>query len=392
MQNFRGGIYNTLSFWRGMLERRGRTKPPPRANEVRENWQCKKNNKKGDRSLPRINYFCIAMYKQLTQAQRYIIFTMRQNGFSLQAIADELNSIEQEEAIIKGVAPPEKKRSASTICRELRRNRSKSGKYSPKIADEIAMIRRERIVRNTALKPGVLQKALKLLRKKKWSPEQISGYLRKNNIAISKERIYQEIRKNPELAQYCHHHMKHRHHQQKLYKTAGKSMIPDRVSIHDRPAEANGKRFGDWEMDLVIGAGQKSAVLTVIERSLNMFMQTKLPSKKPEDVEKAVIRLLLPFKKFVLTITTDNGVEFRNHKAIAKALGCTVYFTDPYCSGQKGAVENANKILREFFPKGTDFRYVTQEQLNEAQYQINERPRKKLNYSSPKIEFFRKIL
>lgn len=126
------------------------------------------------------------MYKQLTQAQRFTIFTMRQNGFSLQAIADELNSIEQEEALLRGEAPPEKKRSASTICRELRRNRSKSGKYSPKIADEIAKIRREHIVRNTALKPGVLQKALKLLMEKRWSPEQISGYLQKKILPFQK--------------------------------------------------------------------------------------------------------------------------------------------------------------------------------------------------------------
>ena len=156
-------------------------------------------------------------------------------------------------------------------------------------------------------------------------------------------------------------------------------MIPDRVSIHDRPAEADGTRFGDWEMDLVIGAEQKSAILTIIERSTNIFMQAKLPSKKPEEVEKAVIRRLMPYKQYVHTITTD------------KALECTVYFADPYCSGQKGAIENANKILREYFPKGTDFRPVTQEQLNRAQYQINERPRKKLGFSTPKIVFFAKI-
>ena len=168
-------------------------------------------------------------------------------------------------------------------------------------------------------------------------------------------------------------------------------MIPDRVSIHDRPAEADGTRFGDWEMDLVIGAEQKSAILTIIERSTNIFMQAKLPSKKPEEVEKAVIRRLMPYKQYVHTITTDNGSEFMTHKNICEALECTVYFADPYCSGQKGAIENANKILREYFPKGTDFRPVTQAQLNRAQYQINERPRKKLGFSTPKIEFFRKI-
>lgn len=331
------------------------------------------------------------MYKQLTSAQRYTISSMRQNGFSLQAIADELNRIELESALEKGEPVPEKKLSASTISRELRRNRSKTGKYNPKTAHEIAMEKRERIVRNTALKPGVLQRALKLLRQKRWSPEQISGYLKKNGVDISTERIYQEIRKNPALAQYCHHKMKYRHHQHRPYATAGKSLIPDRNSIHDRPAEADGKRFGDWEMDLVIGAGQKSAVLTIIERSQNMFMQSKLPSKRPDDVARAVIRLLRPYKKHVLTITTDNGIEFRNHKDIAQALGCTVYFADPYCSGQKGAVENANKILREFFPKGTDFRLVTQEELNNVQYLINDRPRKKLAFSTPKIEFFKRI-
>ena len=144
-------------------------------------------------------------------------------------------------------------------------------------------------------------------------------------------------------------------------------------------------------MDLVIGAERKSAILTIIERSQNMFLQTILPSKKPDDVEKAVIRLLPPFKNNVLTITTDNGIEFRNHKAISKALGCMVYFADPYCSRQKGAVENAKKILREFFPKGTDFRQNMREELNKVQYQINEKPRKKLNFSTPKIEFYRRI-
>ena len=317
---------------------------------------------------------------------------MRQKGTSLQAIADELNRLREEEALLKGEAVPAKKIAASTISRELRRNRNKRGGYSPGLANDMAMTRRERIVTNSALKPGVLTKAMKLLTGKRWSPEQISGHLKLKGINISKERIYQEIRSDlGKYGKFTHHGMKYRRHQARPYKTAGKSMIPDRVSIHDRPDEADGKRFGDWEMDLVMGAEQKSAVLTIIERSLNMFMQTKLPSKKPKDVEKAVIRLLLPYKRHVHTITTDNGSEFMNHRNICKALDCTVYFADPYCSGQKGAIENMNKILREFFPKGTDFRLVAQAQLDRVQYLINERPRKKLGFSTPIIEFFRKI-
>ncbi len=339
----------------------------------------------------RFSNFVLLMYKHLTLAQRYIISTMRANGSSLQTIADELNRLREEEAQLKGEALPEKKINASTISRELRRNRNRRGGYSPGLANEMAQIRKERVVRNTAIKPGVLNRAMKLL-KKRWSPEQISGWLKLEGVQISKERIYQHIRANlEEYRQYTHHGMKYRRHQTKAYKTAGRSMIPDRVSIHDRPSEADGKRFGDWEMDLVMGAEQKSAVLTVIERSQNMFMQTKLPSKKPDDVEKEIIRLLMPYKEFVHTITTDNGIEFRNHKAICKALGCIVYFADPYCSGQKGAVENMNKILREFFPKGTDFRLVSQSDLNKVQYQINARPRKKLGYSTPKVEFYRRI-
>ena len=331
------------------------------------------------------------MYKQLILPQRYIISSMRQNGATLQSIADELNRLAREDAIAKGCEPPRRNISVSTISRELRRNRTKTGKYSPKIADEIARINRKRSSANSAVKPWIVHKSLKLLKDKRWSPEQISGSLRNEDIHISKERIYQEIRKNPELFQFCHHKMKYRRHQSKMYKAAGKSFIPDRVSIHDRPKEADGTRFGDWEMDLVIGAEHKSAVLTVVERSQNMFMQKKLPSKKPEVVAQAVIDLLMPFKKDVLTITTDNGCEFRDHKKIAKALDCSVFFADPYCSGQKGAVENANKIFREFFPKGTDFNLFTQKQLDNVQYQINERPRKKLNFSTPKIEFYRRI-
>ena len=330
------------------------------------------------------------MYKQLTLAQRYIISTMRQNGCTYQAIADEINRLESEAAIEKGEPIP-KEKAPSTIQREYTRNKTKTGKYNPVTANEMAMERRERIVTNSALKPGVLSHAIKLLKEKRWSPEQISGYLKPKGVQISSERIYQEIRSNPELHQYCHHRMKYRRHQDKPHQAAGKSLIPNRVSIHDRPKEADGKRFGDWEMDLVIGKEQKSQVLTLFERSQSFFIQTKLPSKKPADVAAAVIRLLRPYKKYVHTITTDNGIEFMDHEKICKALECTVFFADPYCSGQKGGVENINKIFREYFPKGTDFREVDQEDLDKVQYQINERPRKKLGFSTPKKEFFKRI-
>ena len=313
------------------------------------------------------------MYNQLTREQRYAIYLGLQEGKSKTAIARQINC------------------DLSTVYREIKRNSNKRGYYVWKEAHELAMVRRERSVANHKVPDHILKRALRLLVDEDWSPRQISGYLKKEGITISHERIYQSIRSDDsgELKKHCRHRMKYLHHIHRPRKTAGVTCIPDRVPIQDRPAEADGKRFGDWEMDLVVGKGQRSAVLTVVERSTSMFMQTKLKSKRPDEVAQQVIRLLLPYKKYVRTITTDNGFEFRSHLRIARKLETTVYFTDPYSSWQKGAVENMNKLLRQYFPKGTDFNLVTQKELDQIQYKINRRPREKLNFSTPKTEFYK---
>ena len=313
------------------------------------------------------------MYKQLTREQRYAIYLGLQEGKSKTAIARQINC------------------DASTVYREVKRNSNKRGYYIWKEAQELAIVRRERSVANHKTPQYILKRALKLLVEEDWSPRQISGYLKREGVNISHERIYKSIRSDHsgELKKHCRHKMKYLHHVHKPKVAAGRTLIPDRVPIQNRPLEADGKRFGDWEMDLVVGKAQRSAVLTIIERSTNIFMQTKVKSKRPEDVEKAVLRLLLPYKDYVLTITTDNGIEFRNHRRIAKRLDTTVYFTDPYCSWQKGAIENMNKLLRQYFPKGTDFNLVSQHELDKIQYKLNRRPREKLNFSTPKSEFFK---
>lgn len=314
-------------------------------------------------------------YHQLTSEQRSQIFALLQNKISKKVIAQTIGC------------------SLSTLYRELKRNSYKPGKYSWRKAQEWSQIRRERTCRNSKTQPWILQKALKLLVEEDWSPRQISGVLAREGIHISHERIYQAIRDDDtgELQKHCRHKMKYRHHKHRKYKTAGKSLIPNRVSIHDRPIEADGHRFGDWEMDLVIGKGQKSVILTIIERSTNMFFQKKLKSKRPKEVAQAVFALLIPFKKYVKTITTDNGIEFSEHQWLAKMLNTTVYFADPFCSGQKGAVENANKLFRQYFPKGTDFNQIDQAELDRIQYKINLRPREKLGFISPKVAFFNAI-
>lgn len=177
--------------------------------------------------------------------------------------------------------------------------------------------------------------------------------------------------------------MKYRSRKGRKRKISGRTLIPNRISIHPRPTQADGTRFGDWEMDLVIGKGQKSTVMAMDERKTNMFQQSKLISKKTDVVVMVVWRLLLPYKANVLTITTDNGSDFMNYEWRARRIGATGYFADPFCSGQKGAVENANKLLRQYFPKGTDFREVEQTFLDKIQAKINRRPREILNFSSP---------
>ena len=167
--------------------------------------------------------------------------------------------------------------------------------------------------------------------------------------------------------------------------------IRNRVSIHERPAEADGKRFGDWEMDLIVDK-DNHAILTMIERSTNFLLMSKLKyGKKAMPLAKTVWKLLLPYKgDKLLTITTDNGSEFAEHEWISKYLGgVPVYFTDSYSSWQKGAVENTNKLIRQYIPKGTNINTITDSLITKIQKKINRRPREKLNFSTPVKEFFK---
>ena len=241
------------------------------------------------------------MYHQLTREQRYAIYLGLQEGKSREAIARQIK-----------VHP-------STVGREIKRNSTRQGRYSWRVAQETADLRKERLPGNRGVDRNVLEEALRLLKTEDWSPRQISGYLSLKSRHISHETIYKRIRSDEsgELRGHCRHKLKYRRHVKIGRKTKVRH-IPDRTSIHDRPAEADGKRFGDWEMDLIIGKGQKSAMLTLCERSKNYLLMAKLPhGKNPEKVADTAIRLLFPYRKHVLTITTDNGSEFACHKKIA---------------------------------------------------------------------------
>ena len=170
------------------------------------------------------------------------------------------------------------------------------------------------------------------------------------------------------------------------------SVSPLRQNVHSLASRAaGGKRFGDFEMDLIVNP-HNHAILTIVERSTNLLFMTKLAhGKKTEPLAKVVRRLLLPYKKHIKTITTDNGPEFAAHKLITKYLEAIVYFADPYASWQKGAIENTNKLIRQYIPKHTNFDDVTDKKIASIQKKINSRPRQKLKFETPKAEFFKRI-
>lgn len=316
------------------------------------------------------------MYHQLTREQRYAIYLGIQEGKTRLAIARQI-----------GVHP-------STVGREIQRNATPRGHYSWRIAQENAQMRQERLPGNRRIDPQVLKEALRLLCKEDWSPRQIAGHLALQGKAISHETLYKHIREDESggLRKHCRHRMKYRRHKKRA-KKAQVRYLPGRVSIHERPREADGHRFGDWEMDLIIGKGQKSAILTLCERSVNFLLLARLPrGKNPEGVADKVVELLFPYRKQVHTITTDNGSEFACHQRIAQALGTTVYFADAYASWQKGAIENMNKLVRQYLPKGLDFSDVSDDFIKQVQYKINRRPRERLGFSTPKKEFFKFFL
>ena len=338
------------------------------------NEQCNKTIK-GDLCLPKINYFCIVKYKQLTSEQRYAISVLLQKEMKKKDIAKAINV------------------NSSTLYRELKRNSGSRNHYNWKTAEANARQKKHKKPGNRSIPKDVMEAALRLLKEKKWSPEQISGHLEKEGKKISKESIYRAIRKDKkdggELYKNCRHRLKHR---ARPVGGAKRITIKNRVSISDRPKEADGTRFGDFEMDTIVGKGNSGAIVTLIERSTNMLFMRKLPhGKDSKKLAEVVIKILKPFKGIIKSITTDNGLEFAAHEMISKGLGTQVYFADPYSSWQKGAIENANGLIRQYIPKGAVFSHFSHQQITKFNKEINDRPRKKLDFSTPRECFYRNI-
>lgn len=280
-------------------------------------------------------------------------------------------------------------RSPSTISRELKRNMWPSA-YLYTYDWALYFVRfRKRFKANrcsSKLNEELECKIIELL-KQYLSPEQISGYLyRHHDISISHETIYRfiksDVERKKELKPYLRQGKRIR--RKKYGSSAKSSLIPNRQSIERRPkAVENKSRIGDWECDTIIGQDRKSVLVTLVERKSLFTLTCKVARKTAEAVSEAIIKMLKPYQDKVKTLTFDNGSEFCHHEKIAKALSAKTYFAHPYSSWERGINENTNGLLRQFFPKGTDFVQVTIKEIKAAMDNLNNRPRKTRKYLSP---------
>jgi IS30 family transposase len=310
-------------------------------------------------------------YQQLTQDQRYQIHAFLKAAFSQSAIAREL-----------GV-------DKSTISRELQRNRGQRG-YRPIQAQHLADSRRQVKANATRITTETWQQVDALL-KQDWSPEQISGTLKQQGKpAASHEHIYQYIYADKRLGGDLHKHLRCQKQRRKRYgKYDRRGQIPNRKSIDQRPAiVANKERVGDWEIDTIIGKNHQQAIVSAVERKSKLTRLAKVERKTEAAVQAALIRLLAPLSDAVYTITADNGKEFAAHEAIAEVLSADFYFAHPYHSWERGLNENTNGLVRQYFPKGSDFTAVTDQQVQAVAERLNERPRKTLGFQTPNHVFF----
>ena len=315
-------------------------------------------------------------YHRLTQQERYQIYALLKEGLSLSAIGKNIG------------------KDKSTISRELQRNRGQKG-YRPKQANRLATERVHSKVRATYLQE-IQIKYIKEKIELKWSPEQISGRMRIDGLSpVSHETIYRYILrdKNSGGKLYLHLRHKHKRYKRRYGSNDRRGQIPNKVSIEERPAIVEAKeRIGDFEIDLIIGKRHKQALVTVVDRKSKFTLMKKIPNKQSSLVEVALIEMLLPVKQWLHTITSDNGKEFAAHEAIAKCLEADFYFCHPYASWERGLNENTNGLIRQFFPKGSEFTHITQAQIIEVQNNLNYRPRKSLGYRTPAEVFYATIL
>ena len=314
-------------------------------------------------------------YTHFTLSEREYLQQLLSEGKSLRKIAEILG------------------RSPSSISREVKRNFSKKKKrYNAWRATTLYIIRRRRCVRKPAIISGseLYYQIIDYLNQY-WSPELVARYCKNNGNPVSFSTIYKAVRAGvfENISPKTHFRRKGK---KKHAKHGNHATIHPEHTIHERPdIVEKWMRLGDWEGDTVCGAKNKSCLVTQVDRVSKLLVAAISPNHTKEAVRAATRRAfeLLPIDMPIHTITLDNGSEFADFKGIEQDLNTTIYFADPHSPWQRGLNENTNDILRFFYPKGTNFLNVTEEEFQNVIHLINSRPRKCLCYLSP-LEFLSK--
>lgn len=313
----------------------------------------------------------------LTYEQRYTISVMLQSGCSQSVIASTL------------------KRSKSVISREISRNSDGRNKiYTADLAQRKCASRHKQKKKKVKLNPMMWEYITDLLGQK-LSPEQIVGISKRNGVeCISHQWIYHLVWEDKKRqGKLC----KNLRNRGKPYKRKGvgryaKEIHSTKRDISQRPLIVEQReRFGDLEVDTIIGKHKKMALVTINDRATGIVKVARVDEKTSALVTAKIIELLTPWKPYLHTITADNGAEFVKHECIAEALKIDFFFAEPYKSWQRGSNENLNRLIRQYFPKGTDFNHVDIKTIAFVEQQINQRPRKRYNFRSP-LEMFNQKL
>jgi IS30 family transposase len=312
------------------------------------------------------------MYSQLTSEERYYIWIGLKKGDSIRQIARDIG------------------RSHTTISREITRNTGKKG-YRHQQAQNKAIARHKH--KQKAIKmDDALKSIVTACLMQDWSPEQISGWLKKTRgINLHHETIYRFI-----LSDKKHNGLlyKHLRHQGKKYRKRyghpnNRTGIPNRVDIDERSEKINNREeFGHWEADTIIGKGHQGAIVTLDERISKLRMAYPVNSKQACKVSFAISTVLKPISTWVKSITYDNGKEFAQHEVVNEQLESLSYFAKPYHSWERGQNENANGLLRQYFPKSMVLVDIAFEEVRMAVHKLNSRPRKCLEFKTPYEVFY----
>lgn len=310
-------------------------------------------------------------YHHLSRTERERLSQMHAQGASQAQIAGEL-----------GRAP-------STISRELRRNGEESGYSACEARRKAERRRRERPLQRKLDNPR-LNQAVRHGLGRRWSPEEIAGRLPRERpddpgLRLSHQTIYRWLEADRERLRQFRPLPAHRKRYRRRGRGENRGTIPNRTSIEKRPAAVEARsRYGDWEGDTIVGAGASGAILTCVERKSGYLVAAKMPDGTARSLNRSAERA---FREVPVelrhTLTVDNGKEFAGHEQLSRRLGMPVYFAHAYSSNERATNENTNGLLRQYFPKGTDFRDVSHQALASAFEQINNQPRKRLDYRTP---------